>query len=71
MRLFDGSHNFMDICILAKLEGDTRHPDCKKWFGYLEVNLWTDCNKPTRNQTIAWKHTINKSFSEQDRTGSC
>ena len=60
----------MDICIIAKLGGDTTDPNCTEWFDDSETNLWIEYEKLNKQQVRCWQYAINRKFSKEDRTAS-
>lgn len=62
--------DFMDVCMVADYSGDIDNPDCSKWWGEAEINIWKDWEKLTEQQVCAWQYSVNKRFSDEDRIAS-
>ena len=62
--------DWMDICTLADYSGQIDHEDCSKWWGSLEIFIWTDWELLTETHVRAWQFSVNKRFSDEDRIAS-
>ena len=65
------SVDFMDICILPKLDPNAvGSEDCGDWWDTSTNNIWLDWDTMTLDQVSAWQYCINKRFGTGDRTAS-
>ena len=62
--------DWLDICTLAKLEGNLSSDDCAKWWDTSEINIFDDWERCDLDQVVAWQYSINKRFSQEDRITS-
>ena len=63
--------DFMGICLLAKMAEDTTSNDCRDWWDDdSEMNIFTQWDRLTEKQVRGWQFSINKKFSDGDRTAS-
>ena len=62
--------DWMDICTLPRLAGDTSSHDPSEWWDESQINIWKDWDSLEEGQVHAWQYSINKRFSEGDRVAS-
>ena len=64
------SMDWMDICLIPRLNRYNNSENCEDWWDESETNLWTDWDSLDVETIMAWQYSINKRFSREDRTGS-
>ena len=62
--------DFMYICTIAAMMGNTSSTDPSNWRDESETNIWEDRDHLTETQVQAWQYSVNKRFSEEDRIAS-
>ena len=62
--------DFMDICTIPEMMGNTLSSDPADWCDELDANILEDWDLFTETQVRAWQYSINKCFSDEDRVTS-
>ena len=62
--------DFMDICTIADMTGNTSSSDPADWWNQSETNIWEDWDLLSDTQVRAWQYSVNKRFSDEDRVAS-
>ena len=62
--------DFMDICTIADMTGNTSSNDPADWWNQSETNIWEDWDLLSDTQVRAWQYSVNKRFSDEDRVAS-
>jgi len=62
--------DFMDICTIADMTGNTSSTDPADWWNQSETNIWEDWDLLSDTQVRAWQYSVNKRFSDEDRVAS-
>ena len=62
--------DFMDICTIADMTGNTSSSDQADWWNQSETNIWEDWDLLSDTQVRAWQYSVNKRFSDEDRIAS-
>ena len=62
--------DFVDICNVSQLGGNLSSNNPVDWWDGSEINLWTDWDLCTHKQIRRWQFSVNKFFSDKDRSAS-